>query len=71
MRLLGFSPTPRSTLNDYDDWLRGLIYHEYVHILHIDTVSGFSMWVNRIFGKNFTPNGALPKWYIEGIAVYF
>ena len=70
VQLQGAAPELRSTLNDYDDWLRGLIYHEYTHILHIDTMSGVSPFLNRIFGKSLAPNAALPRWYIEGLAVY-
>ena len=44
--------------------------HEYVHILHLDNVGGVPGAFNAIFGKRFWfPNGALPPWAIEGLAV--
>ena len=68
--IFGKPPTPEGNLGYYDDWLRVLMYHEYVHILHIDTNPGFAQWVNRVLGKRYHPNSVLPRWYVEGIAVY-
>ena len=63
-------PDPRSSLNDFDDYLWELISHEYTHILHLDTVLGLPAAVNDIFGKLWIPNGGQPAWFIEGLAVY-
>jgi WD40-like Beta Propeller Repeat/Omp85 superfamily domain len=63
-------PDPRSTLNDFDDYLWELISHEYTHILHLDTVLGLPAVVNDVFGKLWIPNGGQPAWFIEGLAVY-
>ncbi|MCB9637299.1 MAG: PD40 domain-containing protein [Myxococcales bacterium] len=63
-------PHARSQLNDSDDWLRVLIYHEYLHILHLDTMSGVWPILNTILGKSFAPNFLLPLWWIEGWAVF-
>jgi len=71
MQLYAAAPTSRSTLNDYDDWLRSLIFHEYVHILHLDTMSGVPALINVIFGKTVAPNGSLPRWFTEGLATYY
>ena len=68
--IYGKPPTPEGNLGYYDDWLRILVYHEYVHILHLDTNPGLSQWVNRVIGKQFHPNALMPRWFIEGIAVY-
>ncbi len=64
-------PTPENNLGYFDDWLRVLIYHEYVHILHIDTKTGIPDWYNRVFGKQYHPNSVLPRWYKEGVAIYY
>ena len=64
------APDADSTLNDHDDWLYALVAHEYAHILHIDTVSGIPSWWNAIFGKVWTPNGNVPRWLTEGLAVH-
>ncbi len=69
--LLGAAPDVRSVLHDHQGWMRNLIYHEYTHILHIDTMSAIPWGYNFVAGKSIAPNGALPKWYIEGLATYY
>jgi Tol biopolymer transport system component len=64
------APDPLSVLGDSDDWLYGLIVHEYTHILHLDTVHGIPKLYNLIFGKTWAPNGVQPRWFVEGIATY-
>ncbi len=59
-----------SELDDHDDWLYGLVAHEYTHILHLDTYDGLPTIYNSIFGKTWAPNQIMPRWIIEGIAVY-
>lgn len=74
-------PTPGSQLGDYDDWLRLVFTHEYVHILHLDQASGISKISRDVLGRgavNFVglvpvpflpfPNLFLPSWMIEGYA---
>ena len=64
------SPPGFSELDDYDDWLFGLVAHEYTHILHLDTMGELPTIYNTIFGKTWSPNQIMPRWVIEGIAVY-
>ena len=68
--LFASAPDSLSVLNDHDDWLYGLVLHEYVHIVHLDTMG----WIPRLFnlfaGKRWAPNGVQPRWFIEGLAVY-
>jgi hypothetical protein len=64
------APPGFSSLGDHDDWLYGLIAHEYTHILHLDTMAGLPRIYNAIFGKTWAPNQVLPRWIIEGIATY-
>jgi hypothetical protein len=64
------APDAYSTLNDHDDWLFGLILHEYTHILHLDTIGGIARVINWIFGKTLAPNHLQPSWWIEGLAVF-
>jgi Tol biopolymer transport system component len=54
----------------YDEWLRLLITHEYVHILHLDMVHGVPDVLQYIFGRLYFPNLFEPIWMIEGLAVY-
>ncbi|MBA2661409.1 MAG: PD40 domain-containing protein [Bradymonadaceae bacterium] len=69
--IYGMAPPPDSVLGNYDDWLRILVYHEYVHILHLDTNPGLSQFINLFIGKQMHPNQVLPRWYTEGIATFY
>ena len=70
INLYATGPSSFTELDDHDDWLYGLVAHEYTHILHLDTMSGLPIIYNRIFGKTWAPNQVMPRWVIEGIAVY-
>jgi len=70
IQLYATAPDGFSELDDYDDWLYGLVAHEYTHILHLDTMEGLPNIYNRIFGKTWAPNQIMPRWIIEGIATY-
>ncbi len=70
IQLYATGPGSFSELDDHDDWLYGLVAHEYTHILHLDTMEGLPNIYNRIFGKTWAPNQILPRWIIEGVAVY-
>ncbi len=69
IRLYAVPPTSQSVLQDYRDWIRQLVQHEYTHILHLDHVGGIPKGFNSIFGKIWVPNVLLPSAFIEGIAV--
>jgi Tol biopolymer transport system component len=68
--LFATAPAGSSVLDDHDDWLYGLVAHEYTHILHLDTMSGLPKIVNAVLGKTWAPNQIMPRWIIEGIATY-
>ncbi len=70
INIYGMPPESDSVLGYYDDWLRILVFHEYVHVLHLDTSLGVSPYVNSVLGKVLNPNQLLPRWYIEGLATY-
>ena len=70
IQLYATAPSGFSELDDYDDWLYGLVAHEYTHILHLDTMAGLPTIYNTIFGKTWAPNQIMPRWVIEGIATY-
>ena len=65
-------PNEPNTLEDYDDWLKIIIKHEYTHIIHLDKASGFPRSVRNIFGRMilFFPNSLQPNWLIEGLATH-
>jgi len=71
VRIFVTGPTSFSSLNDYDDWLFGLLLHEYTHILHIDTIHGVARLINYVLGKTWAPNQVQPRWFIEGLATYY
>lgn len=63
-------PDSRTALHQADDWLWNLIVHEYTHVLHLDAIGGPAHLLNRLVGKSLSPNGAWPRWFTEGLAVY-
>jgi Tol biopolymer transport system component len=69
VRLYAVPPPGLSELNEYRDWLASLVFHEYVHILHLDQVGGIPGGLNTVFGRVFFPNGLVPGWMVEGLAV--
>jgi Tol biopolymer transport system component len=69
IRLFAVPPPELSELNVYRDWVSNLVFHEYVHILHLDHVEGIPNVANHVFGKLFAPNGLAPSWMTEGLAV--
>lgn len=62
-------PSPFSDISYYDDWTEMLFLHEYVHILNMHPANGFYLPLKYIFGSVVRPNGLLPRWYLEGLAV--
>jgi hypothetical protein len=69
IRLYAATPPGLSELSAYRDWMSMLVFHEYTHILHLDNIGGIPAVVNKVFGKIYPPNGLLPSWMIEGLAV--
>lgn len=65
------APEDLSDLSYYDDRIFELVAHEMAHIVHIGTISGLPKILNEVLGRTFTPNGAQPRWLIEGLATYF
>ncbi|MDI6703486.1 MAG: hypothetical protein QME40_02275 [bacterium] len=63
-------PSPEFLSIRYGDWLRLVISHEYTHVLHMDTISGFPHYLRSIFGRIIIPNAIQPIWLLEGLAVY-
>lgn len=66
------SPPDEGELLQNEDWLRLVITHEYVHIVHLDKVAGAPSVLRSIFGRVlwFFPNVLQPSWLIEGLAVW-
>jgi hypothetical protein len=66
------APDEINSLEDHNDWLRGLITHEYTHIIHLDKVSGVPSALQHALGRHplLFPNVYQPRWLIEGLATY-
>jgi Omp85 superfamily domain/WD40-like Beta Propeller Repeat len=71
IRLFAVPPSSSSVLQDYRDWVREVVQHEFTHILHLDRVGGLPAAFNSVFGKLWVPNGFLPLLFIEGLAVTY
>jgi len=65
------APWSSSIWSHYDDWLRELFIHEYIHILHRSDTHYPAKLLKPIFGTLDTPNGLVPAWMSEGFADYF
>ncbi|MBX9765913.1 MAG: hypothetical protein K2X47_01465, partial [Bdellovibrionales bacterium] len=63
-------PSVQDSIADYTVWSRDLLLHEYTHILNFEPASGVMTPLRWIFGSIVRPNGLLPRWYLEGLAVY-
>lgn len=70
LHLQAYPPEVLSDLADHGDWIRALTFHEYAHILHMGDVSGLPSLGNLILGRQFLPNGAMPRMLLEGIATW-
>lgn len=64
------NPQDRDMGSKFESWLRLVITHEYMHILHMDQVTGIPEVFRKLLGRIILPNSILPYWIIEGYAVY-
>ncbi len=72
IRLYVNPPEDVDSLEHMDDWLHGLILHEYVHILHLDMGADITSVGRRLFGRLpwLFPHQFTPSLFKEGLAVY-
>ncbi len=63
-------PLPNSPIGETDDSLYEILAHEYTHILNLHPVHGGMRALSWMFGSIVRPNGYLPRWYTEGLAVF-
>jgi hypothetical protein len=66
------APDEINSLEDYDDWLGLVFRHEFLHVVHLDKVSGLPSSLHSVFGRHplLFPNAYQPRWVIEGLATY-
>jgi hypothetical protein len=54
-----------------ENWMQGLVVHEFVHITHLDQTRDYLNIGRKIFGTIAkTPASIVPRWFTEGIAVW-
>lgn len=72
IRLYTSAPDGVNGLEQMDEWLHGLIRHEYVHILQLDMAYGAPQAGRNWFGRYpfFFPHQFTPSLLIEGLAVF-
>lgn len=72
IRLYVNPPESVAGLEHTDEWLHGLILHEYVHTLHLNMGAGSVADLRRLFGRLpwLFPHQFTPSLFIEGLAVY-
>jgi Tol biopolymer transport system component len=62
-------PDSVTSLDYYGNWPLEMMVHEYTHILTFQPRHGFYTPLKYVFGSVIHPNGILPRWYLEGLAV--
>ena len=58
------------SLEEDENWVRLLAYHELTHIIANDSTSGIFKFFRTFFGSSAKVNQYQPTWMIEGLAVY-
>ncbi|NDG85173.1 MAG: hypothetical protein EBX52_09085, partial [Proteobacteria bacterium] len=71
MVLIATPPETWFSTSYTEDWIKLLVFHEYVHFLNIDPTSEWMETLRLVFGDAVRPNGFWPPWMLEGLAVYF
>ena len=64
------APEAGSTLSLYEDWADAIFTHEYVHILHLDTIEGLPRLARAVMGRIISVNQISPGWIVEGQATF-
>lgn len=71
INLYNFPANGSDHLVAMEDWLKGLVVHEYIHITHLDQTRDYLKVGENLFGSfaKIVP-GIVPRWFTEGIAVW-
>ena len=70
VELRAITPEDNSELAKTSQWLRLLVQHEIMHVVHLDVVHGLPSVVNVVLGKSWPPNLIQPRAFVEGLATY-
>jgi len=65
-------PSGEGFLGNNENWLKTVIIHELMHIIHLNQSEGIFKFSQYLFGRNplLFPNIFQPLWLIEGLATY-
>jgi hypothetical protein len=66
------APDGSDDFGNYDDWLRLVLTHELLHVVHLDEGRGIVRAGRKVLGRApfLFPNEFTPTWMIEGLATY-
>lgn len=71
INLYNFPASNLEHLIAMENWMQGLVLHEFVHITHLDQTRDYLKVGRKIFGTIAkVPAGIVPRWFTEGIAVW-
>lgn len=70
INLYDYPPAGSEHLSISGDWLRNLVVHELVHVLHHSQIYGVNKVINYLFGAGRLMPMIVPRWFSEGIAVW-
>ncbi len=71
INLYNFPANNHEHLIVMDNWMQGLVFHEFIHIAHLDQTRDFLKLGRQIFGTIAKlPTSIVPRWFTEGIAVW-
>lgn len=66
------APSGESFIGNYDNWLKMAMYHELMHIFHLNHTKGLYKILQHIFGRHLFlfPHLYEPLWSIEGLSTW-
>ncbi len=71
INLYQFPASQKEHLITLEDWMSGLVFHEYIHITHLDQTRDYLKVGETIFGSIAkVPASVVPRWFTEGVAVW-
>jgi hypothetical protein len=71
INLYNFPASNFDHLISMENWLQGLVFHEFIHIVQMDQTRDFLEFGRNIFGTVAKiPPSIVPRWFVEGIAVW-
>lgn len=63
-------PLGDEALSVHSQYMRALVIHELIHILHMDQTRGVLALIRAVFGSVGKLGGVVPRWFSEGIATW-